>query len=107
MAAAPTAKGLPDLGLFYSVTAADTRLEELAENLLAQDLVEAAYVKPAATVLNKSLDDAPSRSTPCCPRPERRPTPATPDFTANQLYLEPAPGASTRGTLDLARVAAA
>ena len=49
--------GMPDLSLFYWVAAEETRLQQLADALLAHDLVDAAYVKPPAeppTVLDQS-----------------------------------------------------
>jgi hypothetical protein len=72
---------LPDLGAYYHVEAAPERLEELAQTLRDMEEVEAAYVKPAGEppILN---DMAPS--------PEDAP-PATPDFTARQIYLNAAP----------------
>jgi Subtilase family len=91
MAAVPTAESLPDLGLFYNVAAEEARLDELAENLLAQDLVEAAYVKPAATVPQQVVDDPPESINAMSPDPNDAP-PVTPDFTARQGYLDTAPG---------------
>lgn len=85
-AAAPAEPGLevPDLSVFYRVDAPDEELDELAAELLEQDIVEAAYVKPApepATIVEKEL--APLLEAP----------PAhTPDFTARQGYLNVAPG---------------
>ena len=85
----PTTEGLPDLGTFYSVTADDDVLDRLAEDLRGEDLVEAAYVKPAGTtpqmveaveVLNTMTND-----------PADAP-PVTPDFTGRQGYLDAAPG---------------
>src|SRR4051812_26471584 len=45
----PSTENLPDLNLFYNVTADDDALDRLAEDLLVEPLVDAAYVKPAAT----------------------------------------------------------
>jgi subtilisin family serine protease len=85
----------PDLSVFYRVAAPEERLDELAEQLRQQPLVEAAYVKPpaelarareyeAAVALGEDINtmqpliqDAP---------------PATPDFTGRQGYLDVAPG---------------
>lgn len=91
MTAVPTAESLPDLGLFYNVTAEDARLDELADSLLAQDLVEAAYVKPAATVPQLVADDLAESINAMLPDPGDAP-PVTPDFTARQGYLDGAPG---------------
>ena len=75
--------------LFYHVDAPDENLDELAEELLKQDAVEAAYVKPAGeppsaplaefdlNVMRPSSEDAPA---------------VTPDFSTRQAYLDPAPG---------------
>ena len=81
----------PDLSVFYRVVAPDERLDELADRMRKQPLVEAAYVKPpaelaeAVTIASREIlnnmqpliQDAP---------------PATPDFTARQGYLDAAPG---------------
>jgi hypothetical protein len=91
MTAVPATESLPDLGLFYNVTAEDAQLEELAEDLLAQDLVEAAYVKPAATVPQLVVDDVAESINAMSPDPSDAP-PVTPDFTARQGYLDTAPG---------------
>ncbi len=48
---------MPDLSLFYRVAAEENRLQQLADALLAHDLVDAAYVEPPAeppTVLDQS-----------------------------------------------------
>lgn len=72
---------MEDLSVFYKVDAPAERLEELRDELAASDLVEAAYVKPpvALPVMN---DMAPAPG---------EPPPATADFTASQIYLDPAP----------------
>ena len=73
--------GFPDMSLFYRVQAPADRLQALAQELNAQEAVEAAFVKPPAYVpqindMAPSSDDAP---------------PASPDFTSRQLYLNAAP----------------
>ena len=83
MAAEPGAPPA-DLSVYYLVQAPEGRLDELAEQLADQEMIEAAYVKPAAEPaatadLNEMLpstEDAP---------------PVTPDFTARQIYLNAAP----------------
>jgi hypothetical protein len=80
----------PAFETFYQVQAEDEKLDELAERLLEQETVEAAYVKPASEppvaadeqteVLNAML---PSQGEPPI---------HTPDFTSRQGYLDPAPG---------------
>jgi hypothetical protein len=73
---------VPDLSRFYRVDAPESQMEEIAQRLNEQELVEAAYVKPPAeppVLLNDmmpSLQDAP---------------PVTPDFSGRQGYLGPAP----------------
>ena len=80
---APSAIGpVPDLSVYYHVEAPAGDLAALAEELAGSEGVQAAYVKPASEppVLNDmapAAEDAP---------------PTTPDFIANQLYLEAAPG---------------
>ncbi|MEO7236315.1 MAG: S8 family serine peptidase [Lapillicoccus sp.] len=73
---------VPDLSLYYHVEAPAAELDDLADELGAAEGVQAAYVKPASEppVINDMA-----------PAPEDAP-PTTPDFIANQLYLEAAPG---------------
>ena len=73
---------VPALSHYYRVHADDGKLDALAHALAASPLVMAAYVKPAATLAG--LNDM---------TPKSAPAPATtPDFSARQLYLDPAPG---------------
>jgi hypothetical protein len=86
-----TQDSVPNLAQYYRVTAPAERLDELAADLRAQDLVEAAYVKPAASppqelrsgvhadALNDMTPDAADAP------------PTTPVFTDRQVYLEAAP----------------
>ena len=83
-AASAAVPGAPDLSTFYLCEAPDEDLDALAESLRGVDAVRSAYVKPpsepaTAPAINDmvALPDAP---------------PVTPDFTANQVYLEVAPG---------------
>jgi hypothetical protein len=80
-----TGEGPPaaDLSIFYGVEAPADRLEALRSDLESQDLVESAYIKPGAEPAARLNDIAAAR---------REPPPTTPDFTARQLYLLPAPG---------------
>ena len=75
----------PDLSVYYTVEAADERLDELAGELLAAEGIVGAYVAPAAepAVDLATLNDM-------LPADEVAP-PATPDFTARQIYLDAAP----------------
>ncbi|HWM04470.1 MAG TPA: S8 family serine peptidase [Actinophytocola sp.] len=94
--AADDGSEMADLGLFYRVDAEEDRLEELAAQLYADDLVEAAYVKPAAelpTVAPEAPGGADQTSlmlNSMLPTTEEPPQ-ATPDFVANQGYLNAAP----------------
>ncbi|MDX1930106.1 MAG: S8 family peptidase [Pirellulaceae bacterium] len=74
-----------DLSTFYKITADDKKLDRLCEELMAQELVESAYVKPPAelpTAADQLNTMAPS---------DVVPPPATPDLTASQIYLNPSP----------------
>jgi hypothetical protein len=72
---------MEDLSVFYRVDAPAERLEELRNQLAATELVEAAYVKPGVEL--PQINDMTAA-------PEE-PPPATPDFTARQIYLNAAP----------------
>jgi hypothetical protein len=82
---------------FYSVTAPDKKLDELAEAILDQSkLVEAAYVKPESgepVGVAESNDDTINEM---LPMPGDGP-PVSPDFTASQIYLNPAPAGIDAG----------
>jgi len=73
---------VPPLWNYYRVHAADERLDALADALAALPQVGAAYVKPP--VYPADLNDMVTMAA------EAPPT--TPDFTARQGYLDPAPG---------------
>lgn len=75
---------VPDLSIYYKVDAPDERLDDLAEQLLGHEAVEAAYVKPPAVPAVVYELNA------MTPRAEE--ALATPNFTARQGYLNPAPG---------------
>jgi hypothetical protein len=81
----------PDLSVFYRVGAPEERLDDLAERLRQQPLVEAAYVKPPAELAQTSAVLELEVLNNMQPRLEDAP-PVTPDFTARQGYLEAAPG---------------
>lgn len=80
--AAEAGTDVPDLSRFYQVEAPQAQLDDIAEQLREAPGIEAAYIKPPTELpqLNDML-----------PVPEDAP-PATPDFTAQQGYLNPAPG---------------
>lgn len=87
--AAETDADVPDLSVYYKVDAPDERLEELAARLREQEVVEAAYVKPPAT-LPIALAQVSEIFNDMVPSVEEAPQ-VTPDFTARQVYLDPAP----------------
>jgi len=80
---AETGVELPDLTNYYKVEAPDERLDDIAEDLMRLDVVEAAYVKPPTEI--------PEMLNVMEPAHEEAP-PSTPDFTSHQGYLETAPG---------------
>jgi hypothetical protein len=91
-AAAPSeGAGAPDLHLYYSVEAPEEQLDELATRLAALPSVAGAYISPApepASVAAAVGEEAINTMTAA----PAEPAPATPDFTARQTYLDPAPG---------------
>jgi len=73
----------PDLSVFYKVEAPDAQLDELAERLRNQEVIEAAYVKPPAEPPQiEGINDM-------LPREEE--PPITADFSGRQIYLNAAP----------------
>jgi hypothetical protein len=84
---------VPDLASYYIVQAPDDRLDELAAQLLEQELVEAAYVKPPGeppVLTAEELGALEERINDMQPSTEDAP-PASPDFSGRQLYLNAAP----------------
>jgi hypothetical protein len=82
-AAAPAPAGIPALSTFYSVQVPEENMDKLAADLMGHDMVLAAYIQPPM-----SPPVMPSLAAPAggvAP-------PTTPDFTPQQLYLDPAPG---------------
>ena len=79
---ATTGVDVPDLALYYRVEAPDERLDDLAEQLREQDVVEAAYVKPPGEPPQWLNNMAPSAE---------EPPVHTPDFAVRQGYLDAAP----------------
>ncbi|MFJ8053157.1 S8 family peptidase [Streptomyces luteogriseus] len=88
---------------YYQVDAPEDQLEEIAERLRGLDVIEAAYVKPAAE-LARAGTEARSWTRPFPRTQERKETPIndmapigpdapsmTPDFTVRQIYLDPGP----------------
>jgi Subtilase family len=75
----------PDLASFYRVQAPSDKLAQLAEQLRAEDQVEAAYVKPAVSPAVFTQEPLLRFSTAAVPA-------TTPNFRDRQTYLGPAPG---------------
>ncbi len=75
----------PDLALFYRVEADDARLDQLARDLLASEMIDGAYVKPAGEP-PVFFEDSRSMQPDAGDAP-----PATPDFVSRQGYLAMAP----------------
>ena len=79
---------VPDLSVYYRIDAPNERLDQIAERLREQEIVEAAYVKPApeepiAQELSETINLMQART-------EASPT-VTPDYSSLQTYLNPAP----------------
>ena len=85
-----TDEAVPELHGFYHVPAEDERLDELAERLLAQETIEAAYVKPPSEPA-VAYEEAGEELNVMPPAADEAPA-ATPDFTSRQGYLFAAPG---------------
>jgi subtilisin family serine protease len=81
--AATTRAEVPDLSVYYRVEAPEERLDEVAERLREQEVIDTAYVKPPV--------EPPQLLNDMTPRSEEPPL-HTPDFTARQEYLNVAPG---------------
>lgn len=81
---------VPDLSGFYAVRAEDERLEGLAERLLQQETIEAAYVKPPSSppVAYDPSQEARNDMLPDAAQPPA----TTPDFSPRQGFLYTAPG---------------
>lgn len=86
------AEATPDLGVFYHVAAPDDQLEELAAELRASELVDAAYVKPPAEPATLVVDEVVVEGINDMAPDAGDAPPVTPDFTARQGYLDAAPG---------------
>jgi Subtilase family len=91
-ASSVTAPGgeMPDLSVYYRVEAPDERLDALAERLRTQDVVEAAFVKPAAEPAQVVAEQE-LRLNNMAPMAAEPPA-HTPEFTPRQGYLDAAPG---------------
>lgn len=94
---AETVELLTRMARCYHVDAPDDRLDALAAELVALDVVEGAYVKPAAELAMTTVTDEALSARADVGINEMTPTgpdapPATPDFTGRQGYLDPAFG---------------
>jgi|GEM_PF-4692227 len=81
----PADLDLIKLSLFYGVDAPDDRLDELAERLRKQELIEAAYVKPPILPAGAIHDEVAAKT--FVELQEAK----TPDFSDGQIYLNAAP----------------
>jgi hypothetical protein len=101
--APPGAPAPPDLAPYFRVDAPDDKLDAIAADLRTTGMVSAAYVKPPAypaTAVGTPRSGGTATMEPTVeplielnvmtPRGEEAP-PVTPDFTARQTYLAPAP----------------
>lgn len=80
---------VPDLATYYRVEAPADQLESLAEELQANDLVESAYIKPAASAPKLDMEEMQFNTM----QPDRSDAPpATPMWVDRQGYLNAAPG---------------
>jgi len=88
MAALSPGEGAPleDLSLYYRVEAPGKNLEKLQKDLLDEDLFDAVYIKPPVDIPQRSVEAINAMVA----APDEPPS-ATPDFSARQLYLDPAP----------------
>jgi hypothetical protein len=87
-----TGMAVSDLSVYYWVQAPDERLDELAERLQQQELVEAAYVKPPGEPPVAPPDELEETiETPITQPVGGGPPEAPPDFTGRQGYLNTAP----------------
>jgi subtilisin family serine protease len=74
---------VPDLSLYYTTKVAHEEASKLVEDLAKEPLVDAVYIKPPtepAGLFDNDLLTLPTEA-----------PPVTPDFVANQEYLNPAP----------------
>ena len=81
---AATGAKVPDLSPYYAAQVPYDQADKLVENLAREALVDAAYVKPPAEPAGILDEEA-------LPAVGEAPL-ATPDFTAQQGYIDPAPG---------------
>jgi hypothetical protein len=81
------APDLPDMGVFYHVSAEVEDLEGLAERLRRLDEVAGAYVKPPGALPVVIDEEIIAETVPA----DSEPPAATPNFLARQIYLNPAP----------------
>ncbi len=103
------AEEVPDLSVFYTVKAPDEKLEDIADQLMQLDMVDAAYVKPAtepATATSASdagaavadrqaqetfVDTGEYRMINDIEPSAEAPPAVTPDYSSRQRYLDAAP----------------
>ena len=91
-------ESIPNPSVYYAVQAEEEKLDGLAARLLEQDLVEAAYVKPAAELAVMTIGTAPDQQSgetsdginDMTPLADAAPA-TTPSFVDRQGYLNAAP----------------
>jgi hypothetical protein len=82
---------IPDLSVYYLVQAPDEQLDDIAAKLLRDPMVDGAYVKPRAELAQTGAGVARGAVVnDMAPLTEDAP-PVSPNFTARQIYLDPAP----------------
>ncbi|WP_370943441.1 S8 family serine peptidase [Amycolatopsis sp. cg5] len=79
---------VPDLATYYRVEAEDAVLDDLAAVLRTEELVDGAYVKPDGEPPSAAVEPTLNTMVPSADDPPA----VTPDFSARQGYLDPAPG---------------
>ncbi|MFD8500491.1 S8 family serine peptidase [Amycolatopsis sp. NPDC059657] len=79
---------VPDLATYYRVEAEDAVLDDLAAALRTEELVDGAYVKPDGVLPSTAIEATLNTMVPNTGDPPA----VTPDFSAYQGYLDPAPG---------------
>lgn len=91
-ASASASEGSPaaELAAYYTVAAPEDGMDALQEALMADDAVESAYIKPPAEEPVALAERAHDIINEMMPITDRAPA-STPDFTASQIYLNPAP----------------
>lgn len=89
-----TQQDIPDLSVYYRVSAPEERLEELAEQFRGLDMVQGAYIQPpsALPVAEAAVEEMEEQQEINAMQPSNIDAPpASPNFQARQGYLGSAP----------------